>query len=87
MTNTSERRTWWMLCCEGLPDYNYKHKQVALECMTREMDELVHVTELREGDIVLSRERLREAWNKCDFSLQVSVLCRDDLERELFGHK
>jgi hypothetical protein len=46
--------------------------------------ERIHVTELLPGDIVLSRERLREAW-RMTARMESRVDLYDALERELFG--
>lgn len=50
--------------------------------------EVVHVTELPPGHVVLSRERLREAIAKAMWenkSRDVDQICEAALERELFG--
>jgi hypothetical protein len=83
MTDTSAERRTWYLEEEDPGDRNpdneyfigYRHSQYG--------QDLVHVTELRPGEIVLSRERLREAYDKYHTEYELPYI--DDLERELFG--
>ena len=79
---SDERRTWWIYF-DGLQYEAWPSKEKMLE---RHTHEDFTATELLPGDIVLSREMLREAIEQASISEGVEHdLCGLKLERLLFG--
>lgn len=84
-----KRQTFWVSGID-FKTYRLRSESVVTGFITPAnplREEAIHVTELREGEIVIDRKEFIKRWNYArDFSVDYSDM-RDVMLRELFGHK